>query len=189
MQNPPNSQSGENPKKQHNWEKIETKIIQTENDAVNVFIKNKPAPKWKEPALFISLLALAFTVWYNIQTHLQWTEINTARMAIEYPQFYTFRTLSFDSPYMDSIDATQIPGDPVDNPNYALVKYLIAAYYKDQKTPIPGSFALTPYLSKKELEKRNIPDSGVYFKRLFRPQVTIQNVGQTPCEIDSIVVR
>ncbi len=57
-------------------------------------------------------------------------------------------------------------------------------------TFIPGTLSLTPYQARNALKKLGIPDTikGLKYQRFFRPQIIIQNVGQTPCSVDSLVI-
>jgi len=172
---------------------ISDKEIACNKEPLRVDIQNKKESKWRDPSAYIALLtllALCFS-WYSLHvTDSQWEAINSARISVNHAQFLTVRTIDLDNKYRDSIEGILNPQEDLYNPNYMLVKYLIGARHPKDTTYIAGTLGLTKYQCQQEVIRRQITNyNDLVYERWYRPQVTIQNVGQTSCTIDSIIIR
>jgi hypothetical protein len=195
----------DNPNKKINLQKIkiidEVKVnIEQHNEDLKVVLTNKKkiSDKIALWGSIFSLIISALTIWYTSHAHQEdienWKDLNLARISVIDPKFFTFRSLTFedllkqDSGY--TLHGIQNPSEANDNPNFVLIKNLVVAYDTLTKSYIDNTSAITLTQLKNELKiKGKYSDTALIYKQYYKPQITIQNVGQTSCIIDSIIIK
>lgn len=164
------------------------------NEPTQIFITNKKNILRDFSFWFAlaSLVVSAYTIFdSNNQLREQnkkWKAINLGRVSVIEAKYYVFREVTWEVMHRDSLIGNQYPATGY-NPNYVEIENMVVAYDSVAKQNIPYTSAITMNELIEQLHRRKIFDfSHLRFENYFKPIVVIQNVGQTYCTIDSILL-
>ncbi len=111
-----------------------------------------------------------------------------ARIAIVDAHFFTFRTVTREQMMNDSLFGLQSPSDKDNSPNLYMIKYLLNGFDSvAHKNIMSSSVSMRDFI--KEMNDKRIDRRNKIIVKLFSPIITIKNVGQTTCTIDSVVIH
>lgn len=143
-------------------------------------------------ALLISGYTLFDTIAEQKAENKKWEAINLARIAVIEGKFVTFRKISLNELHVKDwgYNPRSFPPGVDDNPNDVLIKNLVVAFDPSKNETIP----FTSAIKMNELMDFFKDDTSfhsthyAYFKQ-YVPMMIFQNVGQTSCVIDSVLIK
>lgn len=169
--------------------KLFEKINNWYNNKIKIWIQT--TRKWD----IIALAALGVSIFTYFDTRessskqeAQWNAVNLARVSVTKAKFFTFRTVTREEMIRDSLYAIQDVSDDDNTPNTFMVKYLINAFDNSaNKNVMSSAISMNDFIKEMNWKKENSLNKTIV--KVFNPVVTIKNVGQTTCTIDSIIIH
>jgi len=164
------------------------------NEPTQIFITNKKNIL-RDFSFWFALAALGISAYTIFDSNNQlreqnkkWRAINLGRVSVIEAKYYIFREVTWEVMHRDSLEGNQYPVTGY-NPNYVEIENMIVAFDSVTKHNVPYTSAITVTELIEQLHRRKIYDfSHMSFQKYYKPIVTIQNVGQTSCTIDSILL-